>query len=89
MHGKTDYIEHNKSGIFADIASPMQVARYHSLVVDTLETKSPLEIIAKTSNTIMALAHKKHKNLFGVQFHPESFLSEKGPIIIKNFITKY
>ncbi len=84
VHGKTTYIKHNREFIFKDIFSPLKVGRYHSLII---EKNSPeLIITAKTNNNIvMGIKHKKY-SLFGLQFHPESFLTDCGLIMMKNFI---
>jgi len=84
IHGNTSKIYHNKKGIFNNIPNPFLAARYHSLIVTKLP--SCFEIIAWTKNKIiMGIQHKKWP-IIGLQFHPESFLTEKGETIIKNFI---
>ena len=88
MHGKTSEIFHERSSIFLDIPSPFVATRYHSLIVDleSIRDKS-LKVTAKTSdNLIMALEHKDFKNLVGVQFHPESILTEYGHKMLSNFL---
>jgi len=85
MHGKTSLIEHDKSGVFADIPSPFTATRYHSLIVE-----APLpDVLRKTACTaegeLMGLAHVSHPT-FGVQFHPESILTEHGHTMLKNFL---
>ncbi|MFN8412088.1 MAG: anthranilate phosphoribosyltransferase [Anaerolineales bacterium] len=84
MHGKTSPVTHNGQGVFKDIPSPFEAMRYHSLVVyETIPAE--LEIVAQTSDgEIMALKHKQHPT-FGVQFHPESILTEHGKQLLKNF----
>lgn len=85
VHGKTDRIHHTGEGLFSGIPSPFMACRYHSLAV-RLPEKSPLEIHAKTpDNTPMAVTHK-NLPVYGVQFHPESFLTEHGPLLARNFI---
>ncbi|MDG1153780.1 MAG: aminodeoxychorismate/anthranilate synthase component II [Alphaproteobacteria bacterium] len=85
IHGKTEKIFHNGNGLFKGIASPTVVTRYHSLIVD-LEDNNELEINSKTNdNEIMAFQHKIY-NVYGLQFHPESIMSEHGRLMIKNFI---
>lgn len=85
VHGKTSKIEHNGTGIFRNIPSPFQVMRYHSLVLESL-AGTPLEITAHTpAGEIMALRHSTLP-LTGVQFHPESILTEHGLQLIKNWI---
>lgn len=84
VHGKTSLIYHDSEDIFSDIPSPFRAARYHSIIVD--EAAPQLKTAARTDDgLIMALKH----NLFpvcGVQFHPESYLSQYGTEIVSNFI---
>jgi anthranilate synthase/aminodeoxychorismate synthase-like glutamine amidotransferase len=85
MHGKTSKINHHQHPIFANCPNPMEVMRYHSLLLEDLE-KTPLECIAKTEKgEIMALVHQDLP-IVGLQFHPESILTEFGLQIIKNWI---
>jgi len=85
MHGKTSLITHNKQGIFKNIPSPFEVMRYHSLVVYK-PVPVELEIIAQTDEgEIMALKHRQQPT-YGVQFHPESILTEYGKLLLKNFL---
>lgn len=88
MHGKTSEIFHDKNSIFSGIPSPFTATRYHSLVVDLKSIeKTPLKVTAKTKdNVVMALEHKDYKNLIGVQFHPESILTEHGHKLLQNFL---
>ncbi|MDD5634798.1 MAG: aminodeoxychorismate/anthranilate synthase component II [Candidatus Omnitrophica bacterium] len=84
LHGKTSAIIHNNTGILKDVPNPFEGARYHSL--ETVDIPSSLEVIAATSDgVVMAVKHKKTP-VFGLQFHPESFLTESGEKIIENFI---
>ncbi|MBK8800506.1 MAG: aminodeoxychorismate/anthranilate synthase component II [Fibrobacteres bacterium] len=84
MHGKTDEIRHEGKGLFAGIPSPCRVARYHSLAVTNVDPA--LEITARSPDgVIMGLSHREHP-LQGVQFHPESFLTEHGFPMIENFL---
>ena len=83
-HGKISQISHNKKGIFASIPSPFAAVRYHSLVVDNLPKE--LSPTAQTNEgLIMALEHKNFP-IFGVQFHPESILTEYGFQLFDNFL---
>ncbi|MBI5838790.1 MAG: bifunctional anthranilate synthase component II/anthranilate phosphoribosyltransferase [Chloroflexi bacterium] len=85
MHGKTSSVNHNGQGIFKGIPSPFEAMRYHSLVVYE-PVPAELEIIAKTADgEIMALRHRQHPT-YGVQFHPESILTEHGKQLLKNFL---
>ncbi len=85
MHGKTSLILHNGQGIFAGLPSPFEAMRYHSLVVfDPVPTE--LEVTAKTpEGEIMGLKHKSAPT-YGVQFHPESILTEHGKQLLQNFL---
>jgi anthranilate synthase/aminodeoxychorismate synthase-like glutamine amidotransferase len=88
MHGKTSQIAHNKKGIFQNIPSPFQVTRYHSLTLSEESVNlEELEITAKSQddNLIMAIQHKNYP-LYGLQFHPESIMTEHGHTTLKNFI---
>jgi anthranilate synthase/phosphoribosyltransferase len=85
MHGKTSLVNHNRKDIFKDIPSPFEAMRYHSLVVYD-PVPAELEVTATTAEgEIMALRHRQHQT-FGVQFHPESILTEHGKQILKNFL---
>lgn len=86
MHGKISDIDHNGSGIFKDIPSPLPVTRYHSLTVKPETLPTCLEVSAKTEDgTIMAMAHKD-KPIHSVQFHPESIATQHGHKMLKNFL---
>jgi anthranilate synthase/aminodeoxychorismate synthase-like glutamine amidotransferase len=87
MHGKTSSIKHDGLGVFAGIASPFSVARYHSLVVDRQGWPDELEIAAQTEDdgTVMALRHRNHP-IHGVQFHPESIMTREGHHLLRNFL---
>jgi len=85
MHGKTSPIEHDGKGIFASLPSPFIATRYHSLIVDE-PLPDCLERTAWTAEgELMGLRHKTHPT-FGVQFHPESILTEHGHQMLKNFL---
>jgi len=84
VHGKTDTVYHKGANIFADIPSPFVAARYHSLAIE--QKNGPLTISAKTDDDVaMGLYHPDYP-LFGVQFHPESFLTEHGSRLAGNFL---
>ncbi len=86
MHGKVSNIYHAGQDIFEDIPSPFTAVRYHSLVVDKDTFPRELEVIAESEEgDIMALKHREYP-VFGVQFHPESVLSQYGMDILKNFL---
>jgi anthranilate synthase component II len=85
MHGKTSEVSHNNEGIFRGLTSPFAVARYHSLMVEPA-CESPLVRTALTNDgVIMGISHPRFP-LHGIQFHPESFMTEQGALIIKNFL---
>lgn len=87
MHGKTSLINHNCKTIFRGIPNPFKATRYHSLIVDRRNLPNCLEIIAQTKdwNEIMGLKHKRYP-VWGVQFHPESILTEVGKDLLRNFL---
>jgi anthranilate synthase component II len=88
MHGKTSQITHDGKGIFANIPTPLEVMRYHSLVVESDSLPEELEVIARAKDDpteIHAVKHRAHP-VWGVQFHPESILTENGKEILRNFL---
>ena len=86
MHGKTSEIQHNGSGVFRGLPSPMTVIRYHSLAIEKQSLPKELSITAWTDDgEIMGVQHKTLP-IHGVQFHPESILSEHGHAMLKNFL---
>jgi anthranilate synthase component II len=87
MHGKTSTVLHDGKGVFSGIAGPFQAGRYHSLVIAGNAVPSDLEVAARTreDDTIMGVRHRKYP-VHGVQFHPESVLTEEGRHILKNFL---
>lgn len=86
MHGKTSSITHGGTDLFTDLPSPFTVTRYHSLAIERETLPECLEITAETDDgEIMAVAHKELP-IFGVQFHPESVLSEYGHELLNNFL---
>ena len=88
MHGKTSRVEHDGKGVFAGIPSPMEVMRYHSLVVEPTSLPDCLEVVAVASgnrNEIHGVRHRKHP-VYGVQFHPESVMTPNGKQLLKNFL---
>jgi len=87
MHGKISQIVHNQEDIFIKLPNPLNVTRYHSLIIDENNIPNNLKITAWTKEgTIMACKHKKYKKLYGLQFHPESLWTHKGSQIIENFL---
>lgn len=93
MHGKTSPIRHLGKGVFAGLPDRYQATRYHSLVVDKTTLPDCLEVTAWTENEdgtmeeIMGLRHREHP-VEGVQFHPESILTEHGHALLKNFLQR-
>ena len=86
MHGKTSKIFHNNNGVFRDIKDPFIATRYHSLVIEKQTLPNCFDITAWTDdNEIMGIKHKELA-IEGVQFHPESILSEHGHDLLKNFL---
>ena len=87
MHGKTSPIMHTGVGVFKDLPSPYTIIRYHSLAIERASLPDCLEITAWTEDgEIMGVRHKEFA-IEGVQFHPESILSEHGHALLKNFLT--
>ena len=86
MHGRASQIEHDGSGILAGLASPLTAGRYHSLVVEEESLPAALRVTARSEEgEIMALQHREHP-VYGVQFHPESVLTEHGHEMLRNFL---
>ena len=93
MHGKLSAIHHCGVGVFDGLPSPYQATRYHSLVIDPSTLPESLEVTAWTedeSGELEAIMGVRHRSLFveGVQFHPESILSEHGHALLKNFLAR-
>lgn len=93
MHGKTSMIHHNDKGVFTGISIPFEATRYHSLVIEKDTIPDCLEITAWTEkqngdmDEIMGVRHKEY-NIQGMQFHPESILTESGHQLLKNFLDR-
>src|SRR5262249_61418374 len=87
MHGRASHVAHDGRGLFNELPSPLRVGRYHSLVVEFDDlSQSPLLATAYSDEgEIMALAHR-HEPTFGVQFHPESILTQNGHLMLANFL---
>jgi len=86
MHGKSSLIYHNSQGVLAGLPNPFPAIRYHSLVVQREELPDCLEVTAWTDDgTIMGLRHRQYP-VEGVQFHPESFMTEVGKDVLRNFL---
>lgn len=88
MHGKTSPIRHNGQGVFQGLANPLTVTRYHSLIVDPATLPDCFEVTAwSEAQEIMGIRHTAW-DLEGVQFHPESILSEQGHQLLANFLNR-
>jgi para-aminobenzoate synthetase component 2 len=88
MHGKTSPITHSSSGVFSGLNNPLTVTRYHSLIIDPPTLPDCFEVTAwSESGEIMGIRHKVW-DLEGVQFHPESILSEQGHQLLENFLSR-
>ena len=86
MHGKTSDIRHTSKGVFAGLPSPFRATRYHSLAIERASLPDCLEVTAESEDgEIMGVRHRQFA-LEGVQFHPESILSEHGHALLKNFL---
>ncbi len=88
MHGKTSLIDHNGSGVFEGLPSPLEATRYHSLVVDRASVPDVLEITAETDDGIVMGLRHRELDIEGVQFHPESILTASGHDLLSNFLKK-
>jgi len=88
MHGKSSLVHHNNTGVFSGLPNPFPAIRYHSLVAVPEKLPDSLEVTAWTEdNTIMGISHRQHP-VEGVQFHPESFMTQNGKDILRNFLAK-
>ena len=89
MHGKTSLIAHIGAGVFSGIANPFQATRYHSLVIEKSSAPACFDITAWTEDgEIMAVKHKQYA-VEGVQFHPESIVTEHGHALLQNFLNQH
>jgi len=89
MHGKTSRVTHDGKGIFKNVPSPLVVMRYHSLVIESKSLPNDLEVVARSQDDpteIHAVKHRQHP-VWGVQFHPESILTQNGKEILRNFLS--
>lgn len=88
MHGKTSQVAHTGQGVFEGLSNPFTATRYHSLVIDRPTCPEVLEILAWVEDgTIMGVRHRDYPHIQGVQFHPESVLTESGKQLLRNFLT--
>jgi anthranilate synthase component II len=89
MHGKTSPIFHSGVGVFEQLDNPFIATRYHSLIIERATCPAVLEITAWTEDGIvMGVRHREYPHLQGVQFHPESILTESGKQLLQNFLTQ-
>ena len=87
MHGKTSPVMHRGEGVFAGLPQPLTATRYHSLIAERETLPECLEVTAwLEDNTVMGLRHRQYPHLQGVQFHPESVLTEAGHKLLANFL---
>jgi anthranilate synthase component II len=87
MHGKTSEIYHHNCGVFAGLNSPFTATRYHSLVIDRASMPDSLEVTAWVEDgTVMGVRHRDYPHIQGVQFHPESILTDSGKKLLRNFL---
>jgi len=87
FHGKTSQIRHDGSGVFRGLPNPFTATRYHSLIVERKSLPAELQVTAETDDDIiMGMQHRRFP-LMGVQFHPESVLTESGKQLLKNFLS--
>ena len=88
MHGKTSFVTHGGTHLFTGLPSPLEVMRYHSLVVEPGTLPAQLEVVARAADDpseVHAVRHRSHP-VYGVQFHPESVLTSHGKDILRNFL---
>jgi len=89
MHGKTSSVTHTGVGVFQGLANPLTATRYHSLVIDRQACPEVLEITAWVDDgTIMGVRHRQYPHIQGVQFHPESVLTDSGKQLLRNFLAE-
>jgi anthranilate synthase component 2 len=86
MHGKTSQVFHDGQGMFRGIPNPFTATRYHSLVVERESLPSVLQIRAWTEDEVIMAVDSRELGLYGVQFHPESIMTDKGHELIRNFL---
>jgi para-aminobenzoate synthetase component 2 len=88
LHGKTSLVHHDGTGVFKNLPTPFTATRYHSLAVETATVSAELEVTGKTdSGVVMSMRHKSLP-IEGVQFHPESVLTEHGHLMLANWLTQ-
>jgi len=87
FHGKTSQIRHDGSGVFRGLPNTFTATRYHSLIVERKSLPADLQVTAETDDDIIMGMQHKHYPLMGVQFHPESVLTDSGKQLLKNFLS--
>jgi anthranilate synthase/aminodeoxychorismate synthase-like glutamine amidotransferase len=87
FHGKTSQIRHDGSGVFRGLPNPFTATRYHSLIVERKSLPAELQVTAETEDDIIMGMQHRHYPLMGVQFHPESVLTDSGKQLLKNFLS--
>jgi anthranilate synthase/aminodeoxychorismate synthase-like glutamine amidotransferase len=87
VHGTASRISHNGEGLFRDCPSPMRVARYHSLAIDPDHLPAELEVTARTEDGVIMAVRHRQRPVYGVQFHPESVLTDHGLKTVSNFVS--
>ena len=86
MHGKTSAIHHDGKGIFQSMPNPFNAIRYHSLAIEEQTVPEVLEVTARTESGIIMGVRHKSLSVEGIQFHPESIMTESGKILLQNFL---
>ncbi|HKS59233.1 MAG TPA: aminodeoxychorismate/anthranilate synthase component II [Thermoplasmata archaeon] len=86
VHGATSPVRHRGEGLYRGIPNPFEAARYHSLLVDPRSIPAVLEVDARSSSGAVMGLHHRRQPTFGVQFHPESYLTGSGPLLLQNFL---
>jgi len=89
MHGKLSEVEHDSQTIFRAVKNPFAAMRYHSLVIDPEQVAAELAVSARTADGVIMAVRHKTSPVEGVQFHPESILTEEGKKLLKNFLEYY
>ncbi len=88
LHGKTSLVHHDGTGVFKNLPSPFTATRYHSLAVETATVSAELEVTGKTETGVVMSMRHKSLPIEGVQFHPESVLTEHGHLMLANWLTE-
>ena len=88
LHGKTSQVHHNGAGVFTSIPTPFTATRYHSLAVEPATINKDLEVTSKTESGVVMSVRHKTLPIEGVQFHPESVLTEHGHLMLANWLTQ-